>query len=416
MKAQILVIGDELLAGKIQDANTQVIAKWLIKEGFELSRVVITSDERESLMKALKEAWDNSDLVLTTGGLGPTEDDITKVVIGDFFGGTLKDHPVARSLATLHYKRIDKDWSPQTNSYHLIPEGLEPVANPAGLAPGLSCAREGKLLVSAPGVPRELKAMLEDPFRKLLDQHFPKRQNDLQVLTIRTVGVPEERIFFELMPNLWKELSEHGKVSSLPQVVGVDIHISFKGDKKALEEKREFWKSRLKDTPLAPHIWSYELKSIEEVVLEMAREKNIKIGLAESCTGGLVANRLTNIPGSSSHFYGGIVAYHNEVKVNILGVKEETLKAHGAVSHETATEMAAGVLNALKVDVAISLTGIAGPDGGSEEKPVGTVCIGEGNREGAKAKIYHFRGNREYLKLRFSEMGLHRLRRIIEDL
>ncbi len=416
MKAQILVIGDELLAGKIKDANTQVIAKWLLKEGFELTRVVITGDERENLTQCLKLAWQDSDLVITTGGLGPTEDDITKLVIGEFFGGKLVENPKAKEMAIKNYARIDKEWSPDTNSYHLIPEGLEVVPNPAGLAPGLACAREGKLLLSAPGVPRELKAMLEGPFLELLDQHFPTRQNDQRLLTIRTVGIPEERIFFELMPNLWKELSQHGKVSSLPQIVGVDIHLTFKGSDKELQEKKRFWRERLEKSPLASYIWAYDLKPIEEVVLEKAREKNLKIAIAESCTGGLVAHRLTNIPGGSSHFYGSVVAYHNEVKTHILGVKKETLKEFGAVSVETAKEMAKGVINALQVDVAVSLTGIAGPGGGSEEKPVGTVCIGMANKNEVSAKRYNYRGGRDYLKLRFSEMGLHKLHNIINDL
>jgi len=415
LKAQIVIIGDELLVGRIQDTNTQVIAKWLGAQGFELTQVTITSDRPESLLHCLTKALEGSDLVLTTGGLGPTEDDITKQIIAKLAGTKLEKNEEAIRLAKLHYGRIDKDWNQQTNSYHLIPQGVEPILNPAGLAPGLSLAKDGKLLLSAPGVPRELKAMLEGPFIELLERHFPKRINDHQVMTIRTFGTPEEKIFFEMMPNLWQELSHEGKVSSLPQILGVDIHLSFRGspqDQMAMTEK---WQQRLKGSPLEEHIWSYEFKSIEEVVLEKAREKDLKIALAESCTGGLVANRLTNISGSSSHFKGGVVAYANEVKQGVLKVKEDSLREYGAVSEVVATEMAEGVLNVLQSDVSLSLTGIAGPGGGSEHKPVGTVCIGTASNKLAEAKTYLYRGDRAFLKRRFSEVGLHRLRKIIEN-
>ena len=273
--------------------------------------------------------------------------------------------------------------------------------------------------MAAPGVPRELVAMMDGPFLTYLDKVFPERINDHQVLTIRTFGVPEEKIFFELMPDLWEELSAHGKVSSLPQVFGVDIHLTFRGDTKDLNEKRELWKNKLKDSPLASHIWAYEFIDIETFVVREATKKKVTLGAAESCTGGLLASRLTNVSGSSAVFLGSIVSYANEVKENVLGVKNQTLTTYGAVSEETAKEMVEGAIKTLNCDIAISLTGIAGPTGGSDEKPVGMVCMGVHSNKSespTQTHVFKFKGrSRDHLKLRFSEMALHLIRKEIEN-
>ncbi len=415
-RAKIVVIGDELLSGKIADANTQVMAQWLDRQGFHLDQVILCGDSPKELRETLERAWSESNLLITTGGLGPTPDDITKTILSQVFQGELKENNVAKEMVIKNYARIGKDWSPQTNSYHIIPSTMEVIENPQGLAPGLAKVEEGKLFMAAPGVPRELKAMLAEPFIPLLDRAFPEREKDQQVMTIRTFGIPEEKIFFELMPNLWDELALEGKVSSLPQIVGVDIHLTFKGQEKDLEAKKNKWQERLKDSPLAPHIWAWEQISLEEFIIREATKKNLTLGAAESCTGGLVGHRLTNVSGSSAVFLGSLVTYANEAKENLLAVKTETLKNFGAVSTQTAGEMVAGVKKALACDIAVSLTGIAGPGGGTEEKPVGLVCMGSANSKGeVTTHEYKFRGDRNYLKLRFSEMGLHLIRQAIDN-
>lgn len=413
--ATLVVIGDELLSGKIKDANTQVLARWLDTQGFALTQVILCGDRPQELKETLSSAWKKSHLLITTGGLGPTPDDVTKNVLSEVFEGELENNEIARKMVIEHYARIDKEWTPKTNSYNLIPKGMEVISNPQGLAPGLAKVAldkdkgKEKLFMAAPGVPRELKAMMGSPFEELLDRVFPKREKTEQVLTLRTYKVPEEKIFFEMMPNLWSDLEKEGKVSSLPQILGVDIHLTFKGSPKDLEEKKRQWQERLKDSPLAPHIWAWEAISLEEFVIQEANKKGLTLGAAESCTGGLVGHRLTNVSGSSSVFLGSLVTYANEVKENVLGVKEETLKSFGAVSEETAREMVSGVKKVLNCDIAISLTGIAGPGGGSAEKPVGMVCMGTASSE-VETHQFKFKGDREYLKLRFSEMGLHLLR------
>ncbi|MCF8060086.1 MAG: nicotinamide-nucleotide amidohydrolase family protein [Bacteriovoracaceae bacterium] len=411
-KAKLIVIGDELLTGKIKDANTIEVARWLESQGFGLGQVILSGDSPDELFEVIKDALETADLVMTTGGLGPTPDDVTKAVLAKVFKGELCESQVAREMAIKNYERIGKEWSPEKNSYHLIPSTMNPIENPQGLAPGLSRISDKKLFMAAPGVPRELKAMMDSPFIELLNQVFSDRENNHQVLSLRTYGVPEEKIFFELMPQLWNELSKEGKVSSLPQVLGVDIHLSFSGTNNDLEEKKERWQQLLNNSPLGPHIWAYEAIAIENYIVREATRKSLTLSLAESCTGGLVAHRLTNVPGSAAVFMGSIVAYANEVKTNILGVQQETLRNFGAVSVETAREMAIGAQKVCQTNLAVSLSGIAGPGGGTPDKPVGTVCIGESNSTGeASARLYHFRGDREYLKLRFSEMALHRLRK-----
>lgn len=413
LNAHLIVIGDELMTGKINDINTSQVAKWLEKEGIELTFSTLCPDKKDHLIQTLTLAWEQSDLVITTGGLGPTQDDITKATLGEFFKGKLKENLKAKELAKLQYGRIQKEWNPNTNAYHLIPEGMEPVANPKGLAPGLCYKlknkKDSKLFLAAPGVPRELRGMIETEFPSFLDETFPARKRSSNVLTIRTIGVPEEKIFFHMMPELWEELSTWGKVSSLPQVLGVDIHLTIEGDRQKLEEAKVFWKKKLENGPLAENIWSWESKKIEELVIEEAIEKKLTLSLAESCTGGLVAHRLTNIPGSSQVLLSSVVAYANQAKETLLGVKSETLKSKGAVSEETALEMAMGVREKIKSDISVSLTGIAGPGGGSLEKPVGLVCIGLDSDNESFAKTFSFKGDREHLKKRFSEMALYQV-------
>jgi nicotinamide-nucleotide amidase len=415
-RAKIVVIGDELLSGKIADANTQVLAQWLDRQGFHLDQVILCGDSPQELRETLELAWKKCDLLITTGGLGPTPDDITKTILSQVFQGELKENSTSREMVIKNYARIDKEWSPKTNSYHIIPSTMEVIDNPQGLAPGLAKVEKSKLFMAAPGVPRELKAMLAGPFIGLLDRAFCDREKDQQVMTIRTFGVPEEKIFFELMPELWSELSREGKVSSLPQIVGVDIHLTFQGHEEDLINKKAQWQKRLKDSPLAPHIWAWQQISLEEFIIQEAIKKKVTLGAAESCTGGLVGHRLTNVSGSSAVFLGSLVTYANEAKENLLGVKSDTLKSYGAVSTQTAEEMAQGAQKALGCDIAVSLTGITGPGGGSEEKPVGLVCMGLVNAKGdITTKDFKFKGDRNYLKLRFSEMGLHLIRQAINN-
>ena len=236
-----------------------------------------------------------------------------------------------------------------------------------------------------------------------------------ELFVCRTHSIPEETIFFKLCPNLWEDLEQFGKVSSLPIVSGVDITINLKPEFQN-EESRQKIRNIIEATEIKNNIWTYGLRSIEEVIVEEAKAKGLTIGFAESCTGGLASSTITNVSGSSSVFLGGVVSYANSVKENIIHVKKETLQSHGAVSIETATEMAAGSRKALGVDIAISYTGIAGPGGATPGKPVGTVCIGVATKEGVSAERFEFRGDRMRLKNKFCQQGLILLLAKVRDL
>ena len=418
MKAQIIIIGDELLNGRITDLNGPFLANWLFCQGIELEKTLIIRDQEEPLMQALTDAWENVDLILTTGGLGPTQDDLTKTLLARFFQKDLHENEYAKSLVLKHYERINKEWTPAHNGYHILPEDFFPVENGNGLAPGLGyfCGENRKLLLAAPGVPRELVAMTNEQWTHIIHDKLAPNLEDQQQVVIRTRNIPEEHLFVELATQLWEDLEKFGKVSSLPQIMGVDILITFRSSHEEYENRLTQIKSIVEKTPIAPNIWQWGNLSVEEFVIKRAKEKGIKIALAESCTGGLSAHRLTNVSGSSSVFMGSAVTYSNEAKESILGVQSESLKSFGAVSDQVAMEMAKGALEKYSADIAISHTGIAGPTGGSKEKPVGTVSIGIATAKENKAKTYQFRGDRERLKWRFSEKGFFSLLGEIEKL
>ncbi len=416
MKAQIIIIGDELLNGSIQDKNIQPLTHWLDGLGFECNQILITKDREDLLLAAMESAWEKADLVISTGGLGPTKDDITKQVMGKLTQSSMKEDPNAEALVRELYARRGKEWHRELNHYHILPEKVQPFDNPKGFAPGLMIKDQvkRKLFLATPGVPRELFAMIEETLPQLIEEFFPQIDRGDKVVTLRTYGVPEEVIFNQLCPGLWEELEKYGKVSSLPQIMGVDIHIKLH-DHSDYPKKREAIIDHVNLTALKENIWAYEFKLLEEVIVEKAAAKNLKIGFAESCTGGLVAHRITNVAGSSQIFMGSLVTYSNEAKMSCLGVLAKTLDNWGAVSEQTASEMALGAREKLNLDIALSLTGIAGPGGGTEEKPVGTVCIGVATANENTAKRYNYVGDRELLKQRFAQAALMKALKIIDS-
>jgi nicotinamide-nucleotide amidase len=254
-------------------------------------------------------------------------------------------------------------------------------------------------------VPKEFQALLTKHFSNLILPLFPAQKN-LALLNFRTWGVPEEKIFTELDPNLWRDLEKYGAVSSLPHVMGVDIGVTLTDSS---NEKIDAVKAIMQRSKVWSHVWSEGFSSLEEVIIREAKAKRLTIGFAESCTGGLCAHRLTNVSGSSEVFWGSVVSYDNSVKENIIDVNSESLKAHGAVSLKVAEEMALGTHKKLKTDLVVALTGIAGPGGGSIEKPVGTVCLGIASQRGVKSERFTFKGDRETLKMRFSQIAFFKL-------
>ena len=409
MKTSIIIIGNEILNGRTRDANGFFLANWLKDQGFTNQQMIVVPDDRISVENALKISWENSDLIITTGGLGPTLDDVTKDILSKYFKAELEESEQAKNFTIDHYKRINRDWNPELNHYHMIPQGFEAVFNPAGLAPGLLNFKENKLLLCAPGVPRELQAMAKESWPNKIKQYFPNNESKkVESIVLRTKGIYEEKIFSQI-PELWSEMKKYGHPSSLPQVMGIDLVITIDQEKR--EKKDEYLKSFQKfinQSELKSYVWQWGDESLPSFVLKKAREKGLTIGLAESCTGGLLGKQITDIPGCSDVFIGSVVSYHNNAKQSVLGVPSETLNTFGAVSSETAQAMAKGVFNILHCDLGFSITGIAGPGGGTEEKPVGTVHMAVATKNGTIEKPFKFQfyGDRALVRTRFAHQAL----------
>lgn len=398
MRIGMLIIGSELLQGKQLEANLHFLGGFLRTYHQEVRVAQIVSDKPSLIHGALNSLYQDADLVVVCGGLGPTPDDITKAELAAFFKKPIRFSTQAHEVAQANYQRMGKDY-PDGHAYSQLPEGFEALANTAGFAPGLWFKDSTRALIALPGVPRE--------FRQMLTEHLPslvelKNSEAFNLVTVRTKGIPEEKIFQELCPTLWSELEAYGEVSSLPQLMGVDVGVKTTAAPEIIYQL-------IAKTPLAPYVWSYGMMSLEEKIIELARQKNLTFGFAESCTAGLCAHRITNVAGASSAFWGSVVCYDNSVKRNLLKVQAETLTNFGAVSLQCAEEMAIGAQKTLGVDLAISLTGIAGPGGGSVEKPVGRVCIALAGKGKVISKSLDFKGDRENLKLRFSQAGLYLL-------
>lgn len=404
MNVSAIIIGDEILNGRTKDANASWLTGYLFSKGMNLTSIRFIRDNATEINSALSTSMLEADIIITTGGIGPTLDDKTKNTLANFFDKKIIERTDVKTIIEKNYERFGRPWNPQINHYHFFPEDFIATNNPKGLAPGIVYhdSQKKKLVMSAPGVPNEFKAMMDEEFYPLIKKIFGTMLKENLQTIIRTEGIPEEKIFGELCPNLWSELEKFGKVSSLPHIVGIDIIVSYHGSKRLdLEIKKV-----IDSTPLSKHVWHWGPEQLSELVLKKAIEKKLTFSFAESCTGGLTSSKITDFSGSSAAFLGSVVSYSNDAKMEILGVDPQTLKNFGAVSVETAIEMATGAREKFNTDIAISITGIAGPTGGSEEKPVGTVVIGFATKVSTGAKSYVMPGDRLRKKDRFSERAL----------
>lgn len=416
LSVTMIVVGDEILNGRTTDLNGSWLSKFLFKKGLHFKNLHFIRDDVEEINRTLTDSLKDSDIVITSGGIGPTLDDKTKNTLAHFFGKKIVERADIAQIVTDNYIRFGRTWSPSTNHYHFFPEDFIGIPNPKGLAPGLGLFTDDKkLILSGPGVPREFSEMVEIEFFSLIKKFYPDRFKENYQTVIRTQGVPEEKIFFELCPNLWSDLEKIGKVSSLPHTIGIDIVVGYYGDSETSQKNDTKIKELILKTPLAPHVWQWGNKPINELVLNMAKAKKVTIAFAESCTGGLVSSKMTDLSGASEIFFGSVISYDNKIKENLLRVKKETLEQFGAVSVECAKEMAIGARELLKVDYAVSISGIAGPSGGSKEKPKGMVTIGYASAKSSGALEFNFPGDRIRLKERFSDQALLIMLRLMNE-
>ncbi|MES2526839.1 MAG: nicotinamide-nucleotide amidohydrolase family protein [Bdellovibrionota bacterium] len=415
IKAGFLIIASEVLNGKISDVNNQALAHYLRKYHVEIEKTIIVKDTISGIQKALKDLLQDCDLIITSGGLGPTRDDLTKEAIGSFFGKKNSFSETAMNIAQTNYDRFGRPYPGKDHGYSFLPDDFIALDNPTGFAPGLFFQEKGKFVLSGPGVPREFRGILEAHLHRLVLSQI-KSENVYRLVNIRTKRVPEEKIFGEVDTTLWDKLEAYGDVSSLPNYLGVDIGVRISGKtEEELDRKEKEIISIIRQSPVNSAVWHFGLETLEEIILTKSRELKITFGFAESATGGLCSHRITSFPGSSASFMGTIVCYDNTVK-ELLGVKAETLAKFSELSCEAASEMANGAREKLKVDIAVSVTGIAGPGGGTPDKPVGYVSVGVASPLGITSSETKLFGDREQLKYRFSQLVLMTLLETMEKI
>jgi len=372
MKVSIITIGDEILIGQIIDTNSAWMAQQLNAVGASIEAIYSVSDTQEGIVNALKEALANTDVLLLTGGLGPTKDDITKKTIADFLETDLYFHEPTWERIQKLFKARNIPLRPAHKEQCLMPANAQILLNKMGTAPGMWMEHHGKIIVSMPGVPYEMKYLMAQEVIPKLKTVFPGMP--IAHETILTAGQGESTIATAIQ-EVSDKLPPHIKLAFLPGLGKVRVRLSARGDDQAtIEEELTTYKKAIQ--ALIPElIYGYKEDTLEAAIGEMLKKRQLTIGTAESCTGGLLANQIVSVPGASSYFEGSVVAYSYRLKRELLGVAEATLVKHGAVSEETVIGMAKGALKTLGTDIAISISGIAGPGGGTPDKPVGTVWL-----------------------------------------
>jgi nicotinamide-nucleotide amidase len=374
--ASIISIGNEILIGDTVNTNASWIGRLLTERGFQVSEVITIPDEFETIQTVISTAIDVHDFVAVTGGLGPTHDDVTKKALADLFDSELVLNEEVLAFIKKVFERRGFTFSKSNHEQAMVPGCCKVLFNKQGTAPGMLFERKGHFLVSMPGVPNEMKYIMENGVLPVLEEHFPG-QDLLATRYMKTAGVPESVLSDDVIGDLNVYLDNGFSVAYLPHPGGVTLRCSCEGSTKEsaeaeLEKLTSYIYAKVKD-----YIYGEGRDcSLSEVLGNLLAERNLTIATAESCTGGALANRITDTPGCSRYMNGSVVAYSNELKVKLLDVNKNTLKAHGAVSLEVALEMARGVAEKTGSDIGISTTGIAGPDGGTPDKPVGTVWMG----------------------------------------
>ena len=372
VRAEIITIGDEILFGQIIDTNTQWIGTELTGIGIRPVRKTSVGDNKEDILAAFTEASKRVEIVIVTGGLGPTKDDITKHTFCEYFGSELKINEEALQLVTSFFAKRGRAMTELNIQQAALPTNATYIPNLWGTAPGMWFEKDGVIYVSLPGVPYEMKSLMQFEILPRLKERFTF--NIIQHKLIKTIGIGES--FLAEKIEHWEDaLPEHIKLAYLPHFGQVKLRLTGTGTDQNLLDAELQNQIDLVLPLIKEHVFGYDSDELESVVGTLLIKQQATIGTAESCTGGFVAHRLTNIAGSSRYFEGSVVSYSNAVKVNVLGVSQETLNTYGAVSEQTAIEMAEGARRVLNTTYAISTTGIAGPDGGTVEKPVGTVWI-----------------------------------------
>ena len=378
MKVHLLTIGDELLIGQVVDNNSAWMGRQLNLAGIQVAGIVSAPDEHDDIVDAIGHCLQRSQVVIMTGGLGPTKDDVTKKAIAEYYGvGFVFSQETYERLVRI-FQRLGRPVTEALRQQCFMPQNAELLLNHMGTAPGMWMEENGRVLISLPGVPYEMKHLMETAVIPRLLERFPVAPRKHR--TVLTAGEGESTIA-DRLEKFEDELPADLRLAYLPSLGQVRLRLTATGHSEpVLDRLLETQVARLQAL-LPDLIYGYEAESLEEAVGRILRERGLRLATAESCTGGYLAHRITSVPGSSDYFLGSVVAYANEIKIAQLGVAEATLQTHGAVSEQTVREMAEGVRQRFGADIAVATSGVAGPGGGSPEKPVGTIWLAVADRE-----------------------------------
>ncbi len=402
MDTALIIIGDEILKGVVAETNLQYLARKCLCLGLKIRRVFTIGDNASDIIWALNQARYVAKIIFVSGGLGPTPDDVTRKVISKHFNTPLVEDEEVLNRIIDHFIKREKPLPAWIENQSFIPKGSIKLMNPIGTAPGLLIKRRSSHYFFFPGVPAELRAIFEAEVVKILTDLLPAKKETS--ILIRTTGISESKIWELVEPDLpSKELS----LSFLPGWAGVDLLV--RSEERSLSEKTL---GQIK-SKIQPYIYATDEIELNEVIGQMLKKERKTISIAESCTGGLLGRLLTDVPGSSEYFIGGIIAYSNQVKIKELGVKREILERYGAVSAETCQVMAEGIRSRLDTDIGIGITGIAGPGGGTKDKPVGLVYIGLVTKKEKLWEKYIFGGDRRGIREKAAVAALDLIRRYL---
>jgi nicotinamide-nucleotide amidase len=406
--ADIITIGDEILYGQITDTNSQWISAELDKIGIRTKRKSSVSDKENEILEILKEAENRSDIILLTGGLGPTNDDITKKTLAKYFNCELVLHETALKDVTEMFERRGRELTDTNKGQAFLPTACSYIHNTSGTAPGMWFEKNGKIFMSMPGVPYEMKELMTKSVLPKLEEYFKTPTIIHQI--IKTIGIGESNLS-DLIKNWEAELPKHIGLAYLPSLGEVKLRLTATGDTRE-QLKNDIDKELQKLRPIiSEYIFGYSDEPLEKIIGDILREKKLTVAAAESCTGGYLSYLFTSIAGSSDYFKGSIIAYHNEIKTKLLEVSEENIRTYGAVSENTVKEMAIAVRKKLNTQIGVAASGIAGPGGGTMEKPVGTVWIAYSDSEKTITKKLIFGTNRN-INIRLAAYSLLNLIRV----
>lgn len=413
MQAEIIAIGDEILIGQTVDTNSSFIAAQLNLNGISVFQKRVIADDADAIKSALDSISPKTKLVFMTGGLGPTKDDITKKTLLEYFGGEMVFHDHIYAHIENLFASFGRVPSETNRGQALLPSSCEPVLNSVGTAPGMRFEKDGVYYFSTPGVPYETEHLIESKIVPWIAENLVK--GTVVHKTILTQGVPESELA-DMLSDFEDRLPEGVKLAYLPSPGMVKLRLtSYSGTEEEARSRVEQLAGEMTGI-IGPVVFGHEAQTLEEVIGIRLREMGATLATAESCTGGYLSHLITSVAGSSDYFMGGVVSYANQAKEHLLGVESEALRNHGAVSKDVVMQMARGAQLKFGTTYALATSGVAGPGGGSEEKPVGTVWIATATPDGVKAKKFNFGNSRQRNIRKAALMALDLLRKEIQKI